>query len=88
MINYKELKIVGYLKKDYREILIKYEDIEEIIEFEKYQSEGVLKTLDSYLKEFYKTGNKSILKSIFKAVQINKDTFYRIKLPDRLSFRF
>lgn len=86
MIDYKKLKIMGYLKKDYRKILIEYEDIEEVIEFEKYQSEGVLNTLDSYFKEFYRTGNKTILKGLEKAIQINKNTFYRMKLPDRISY--
>ena len=64
MIDYKELRIMGYMKKDIRKIYIKYKNIEEVIEFEKYQSEELLKQIDSSLKEFYRTGSKKILERI------------------------
>lgn len=81
MIDYKELKIIGYLKKDIRCIYIKYKDVEEVIEFERYQSEGVLNQIDSLLKEFYRTGDKKILESISRNVNITINTFYRMSLP-------
>ena len=81
MVNYKELKIIGYLKKDTRYILIQYEEVEEVIEFEKYQSKGVLNQIDSLLKEFYRTGDKKILESISRNVNISINTFYRMSLP-------
>ena len=61
MVNLKKLKVIGYMKKDRRQVVIQYEDITKVIEFEKYQSEGVLNQIDSSLKEFYRTGSKKIL---------------------------
>ena len=81
MIDYKELRIMGYMKKDIRKIYIKYKNIEEVIEFEKYQSKGVLNQIDSLLKEFYKTGNKKILEAISRCVNVTINTFYRKSLP-------
>ena len=64
MVNLKKLKVIGYMKKDRRQVVIQYEDITKVIEFEKYQSEGVLNQIDSSLKEFYRTGSKKILERI------------------------
>ena len=66
MINLKKLKVIGYMKKDKRQIVIQYEDMVEVIRFEKYQAEEVLKQIDSSLREFYRTGSKKILERILQ----------------------
>ena len=81
MINLKKLTVIGYMKKDRRQIMIQYDDITEVIDFERYQSEGVLNQIDSLLKEFYRTESKKILERIPRNVNITINTFYKRELP-------